>query len=251
VGTRCAGRLQTAAVELFVDQGFAATTVPQIAARAGLSTRTFFRHYADKRDVLFAGEEELPEVVAQVFAHAAPDLGPLDVVVHGLQTVVAPRLQAHHAELRIRRDIVRSDAALLERDASKLASLGRAATAGFADRGLSPLHAGTAGAQPVARRRRHTNVRRHHRHSTGRGGSHCDPPADRHPDRIRSLTGPRHRDSGQCLQRASAASGYHIRPLSRVVRRAGAMSWAFSWRCPSSTRWAGGGGRLWVGTDRY
>ena len=144
-----AGRLQTAAVKLFVDQGFAATTVPQIAARAGLTTRTFFRHYADKRDVLFAGEEELPEVVAQVFAHAAPDLGPLDVVVHGLQTVVAPRLQAHHAELRIRRDILRSDASLLERDASKLASLGRAATTGFADRGLSPLHAGTAAALAV------------------------------------------------------------------------------------------------------
>ena len=147
--TNARGRLAQAAIELYGERGYDATAVAHIAERAGLTERTFFRHYADKRDVLFAGEEELPEVVAQVFAHAAPDLGPLDVIVHGLQTVVAPRLQAHHAELRIRRDILRSDAALLERDASKLASLGRAATAGFAARGLSPLHAGTAAALAV------------------------------------------------------------------------------------------------------
>ncbi len=127
-----------------MDQGFAATTVPQIAARAGLTTRTFFRHYTDKRDVLFSGEEELPDVVAQVFSQAAPDLSPIDVVMHGLQTVIAPRLQDHHADLRTRRDIVRSDKGLQERDAYKLASLGHAATAGFTDRGLSPLYAATA-----------------------------------------------------------------------------------------------------------
>jgi len=59
------GRLERAAVELFTEQGFAATTVPQIAARAGLTTRTFFRHFADKREVLFAGDEELPALVAR------------------------------------------------------------------------------------------------------------------------------------------------------------------------------------------
>ena len=49
-------RLEKAALELFAEQGFAATTVPQITARAGLTTRTFFRHFADKRDVLFLRE---------------------------------------------------------------------------------------------------------------------------------------------------------------------------------------------------
>jgi AcrR family transcriptional regulator len=50
-------RLERAAIDLFAEQGFAATTVPQITARAGLTTRTFFRHFADKREVLFGGAE--------------------------------------------------------------------------------------------------------------------------------------------------------------------------------------------------
>ena len=51
------GRLERAAFELFAEQGFAATTVPEITARAGLTTRTFFRHFADKREVFYAGDE--------------------------------------------------------------------------------------------------------------------------------------------------------------------------------------------------
>jgi len=57
-------------MELFTEQGFAETTVPQITARAGLTTRTFFRHFTDKREVLFAGEEELPVLVARLAAEA-------------------------------------------------------------------------------------------------------------------------------------------------------------------------------------
>src|SRR5688572_14292553 len=58
----CAGaseRLQRAAMELFAEHGFDATTVAEIAERAGVTERTFFRHFADKREVLFAGEDEL------------------------------------------------------------------------------------------------------------------------------------------------------------------------------------------------
>src|ERR1700710_310590 len=64
------GRLERAAVELFVEQGFAATTVPQITARAGLTTRTFFRYFADKREVFFAGDE-IPDL-ARRYLTAAP-----------------------------------------------------------------------------------------------------------------------------------------------------------------------------------
>lgn len=53
-------RLEQAAMELFAEHGYAGTTVPAIAERAGLTTRTFFRHFADKRDVLFLRERELP-----------------------------------------------------------------------------------------------------------------------------------------------------------------------------------------------
>ena len=66
-----AARLHAAAVDLFLEQGFAATTVPQITDRAGLTTRSFFRYYVDKREVLFAGEDELPAVVTQTARWAA------------------------------------------------------------------------------------------------------------------------------------------------------------------------------------
>jgi len=145
-----AERLREAAMELFVEHGFADATVPQITARAGLTTRTFFRHYADKREVLFAGEDELPEVVARVFAQAPAGLTPIQVVTHGLQTVVAPRLEAQRAYFRARRDIVNSDTGLQEREAHKLASLARSATTCFLDRGLTPLQAGIAAALAVA-----------------------------------------------------------------------------------------------------
>jgi len=67
-------RLERAAVELFIDQGFAETTVPQITARAGLTTRTFFRHFVDQRAALFARDEELPALVARLVADAPASL---------------------------------------------------------------------------------------------------------------------------------------------------------------------------------
>ena len=61
------GRLEQAAMELYAERGFDQTTVAEIAARAGLTERTFFRHYADKREVLFGGSETLSErLVASV-----------------------------------------------------------------------------------------------------------------------------------------------------------------------------------------
>ncbi len=138
-------RLHDAAIELFLEQGFGATTVPQIAARAGLTTRSFFRHYADKREVLFAGEDELPQVVERIFADADEALAPTEVIRHGLLTVVAPRLEAHRDELLTRRRIVRSDEGLRERELRKLAILHDAALQGFHRRGLTPLDAELAG----------------------------------------------------------------------------------------------------------
>jgi len=136
-----AERLHRAALELFVEQGFAETTVPQITARAGLTTRTFFRHFADKREVLFAGETHVPEGVARVFAEASPGASPLDVVVEGLVTVVAPRFDGLHGYLRTRRGVVESDEGLRERELRKLTVLRDAARQGFLDRGLDDLAA--------------------------------------------------------------------------------------------------------------
>lgn len=62
---------------------------PQITARAGLTTRTFFRHFADKREVLFAGEELVPERVARLMAEAPPSLGPMELITEGLAPTAA------------------------------------------------------------------------------------------------------------------------------------------------------------------
>lgn len=79
-------RLERAALELFVEQGFAATTVPGITARAGLTTRTFFRHYADKREVLFAGDDA-PALAARLIAEAPAAMDPMTLITEGLRAI--------------------------------------------------------------------------------------------------------------------------------------------------------------------
>ena len=133
-------RLERAAVELFVEKGFAATTVPEITARAGLTTRTFHRHFADKREVLFAGGE-FADLATRMIADAPAEWEPMRVVAEGLLAVAATRFDGRRDELLVRREIVRSDAGLRERELQKWADLGRAGTAGFAARGIEPLRA--------------------------------------------------------------------------------------------------------------
>lgn len=134
-------RLERAAVELFREQGFAETTVPQITARAGLTTRTFFRYFADKREVLFAGDEEIPALVARLVAEAPISFGPMQVIAHGLEVVAATRFEGRLAYLRTRRAVIQADEGLRERELRKLAALGEAISQGFRERGIDELTA--------------------------------------------------------------------------------------------------------------
>ncbi len=134
-------RLERAALELFTEQGFAETTVPQITARAGLTTRTFFRHFADKREVLFAGEEELPDLVARLAAEAPASLGPMMVIAYGLETVAATRFEGRLEYLRARRAVIQADEGLRERELRKLSALSEAIGQGFRKRGVDELTA--------------------------------------------------------------------------------------------------------------
>src|SRR5690242_17827938 len=93
-------RLREAALELFAEQGFAATTVPAITARAGLTTRTFFRHFADKREVLFADEAELPAHAERLVAEAPADTSPLAIVMEGLRAVAEARFESRKDTVR-------------------------------------------------------------------------------------------------------------------------------------------------------
>src|ERR1700759_3918689 len=107
--------LRQAALELSAEQGFAATTVPEITARAGLTTRTFFRHFADKREVLFGGDE-IPTLAQRLMAHAPPSLARVTLIVEALQNVADARFEPQREEIRAQQAIIRSDEGLRERD---------------------------------------------------------------------------------------------------------------------------------------
>jgi AcrR family transcriptional regulator len=119
-------RLERAALELFAERGYAATTVPEITARAGLTTRTFFRHFADKREVLFLREREFPTVVSTLLGTAPDGLSPLDLVMHGLHAVASADFPAWREDIALRRSIVRADERLRERELLKSTALAEA-----------------------------------------------------------------------------------------------------------------------------
>jgi AcrR family transcriptional regulator len=135
-------RLEQAALDLFLEQGFTETTVPQITARAGLTTRTFFRHFADKREVLFAGEESVPERVARLMAEAPPSLGPMELITEGLAPAAAEIFEGRNLDYLLRRRAaIDAEPALHERELRKFALLSRALEQGFRDRGVDDLTA--------------------------------------------------------------------------------------------------------------
>src|SRR5260370_4056797 len=78
------GRLGQAALELYGERGFDQTTAAEIANRAGLTERTFFRHFADKREVLFAGSTQLQKLLVDATASAPTSAGPIDAVTAAL-----------------------------------------------------------------------------------------------------------------------------------------------------------------------
>lgn len=117
-----AGRLAAAAIELFSEQGYDATTVAEIAERAGLTKRTFFRYFADKREVLFGGSEELVRRWVEAVAAAPADADPLDAVTAGFDGV-AEIFEERHAFAGLRARIVESNPELQERELIKLQTL--------------------------------------------------------------------------------------------------------------------------------
>jgi AcrR family transcriptional regulator len=134
------GRLQEAAFALFAEQGFSATTVPQIAARAGLTTRTFFRHFADKREVIFDGDE-IPERAARLIREAPTGLDPLDVIRRVLHRIADDQFEGQRDQTAAWRRIIEANDELRDRDARKRGDLVLAARDAFVSRGESALHA--------------------------------------------------------------------------------------------------------------
>jgi AcrR family transcriptional regulator len=133
------GRLETAAWELFEAKGFAATTVPEIAERAGLTTRTFFRHFADKREVLFL-DGAMAAYAQQVILDAPAELTPTDVVRHLLRRAAAEQFTGRDQVRRVRA-VVATDPTLRERELAKRHELSGAIEAGLVARGADAVSA--------------------------------------------------------------------------------------------------------------
>ncbi|MEU5741533.1 helix-turn-helix domain-containing protein [Streptomyces tendae] len=131
-----AERLVVAAVDLFNEQGYDATTVTQIAQRAGVTKSTFFRHFSDKRELLVAGQETLSRLLADGITDAPASVSPLQAVAVGLERAssamgptnreLGPRLKA----------AVAASTELQERDALKSVGLAAAMTTALIARGV-------------------------------------------------------------------------------------------------------------------
>ncbi|MFD2418269.1 TetR family transcriptional regulator [Amycolatopsis pigmentata] len=135
-------RLEQAALDLFLDQGYTETTVPQITARAGLTTRTFFRYFADKREVLFAGDRSVPEQVARFMAEAPPSLGPMELIATGLPPAAVKIFEGRDLDYLLRRRAaIDAEPALRERELRKFSLMSEALEQGFRDRGIDDLTA--------------------------------------------------------------------------------------------------------------
>jgi AcrR family transcriptional regulator len=131
-----AGRLQQAALELYAERGYEETTVAEIAERAGLTERTFFRHFADKREVLFRGSGELQQLIIDAVDAAPASTTPMESITIGIAAAGAifdAPLRPHSLK---RQSVIDANPELQERELVKLASLAAALAEALRRRGV-------------------------------------------------------------------------------------------------------------------
>jgi AcrR family transcriptional regulator len=143
------GRLAEAALALYLEQGYEATTVAEIAQRAGVTERTFFRHFPDKREVLFAGSPSFVESIVTAAAAAPANASALEVV--GLAFVpVATHLEGIRDFARRRHAVIGATPELYERDLAKLDQVATRLTDELRRRGADEARARVTAAAGVA-----------------------------------------------------------------------------------------------------
>ena len=143
------GRLELAALELYGERGYDQTTVAEIAKRAGLTERTFFRHFADKREVLFYGAGMLQDWLVKGIEDAPAALPPIDAIGSSLEAV-AGQLEERREMATRRMVIVTATPELQERELIKLASLSAALAGALRGRGVADPGASLAAEAGVA-----------------------------------------------------------------------------------------------------
>jgi AcrR family transcriptional regulator len=136
-------------MELYSERGFEQTTVAEIAKRAGLTERTFFRHFTDKREVLFWGSAALKDLLVTAIAGAPDATTPIDAVAAAFEAAGA-MLQERRDGARQRQAIIAANEELQERELIKLASLGFAVAGALRERGVPDPAASLAAEAGVA-----------------------------------------------------------------------------------------------------
>ncbi len=129
------GRMFQAALELFAERGFEQTTTADIAKSAGVTERTFFRHFPDKREVLFEGAPALARTAYEAILAAPADLAPLDAALAGV-VAAGELLRDRHELARRRAKIIDASPTLRERELLKRATLGELAADALRQRGV-------------------------------------------------------------------------------------------------------------------
>lgn len=144
-----AAQLQTAALELFEERGYAETTAAEIAARAGVTERTFFRYFADKREVLFKDGGAMEARLVAEIATAPAALGPLAALFRAFETL-APEFERNFLLMASRLRVITASPALREREGAKRAALAIALATALQKRGVARLPATLAAEAAIA-----------------------------------------------------------------------------------------------------
>ncbi len=129
------GRLEQAALELYIERGFEQTTVAEIAKLAGLTERTFFRYFSDKREVLFWGAAALQELLVNTVASAPESETPI-IAIRAAIEAAGDAFQERRESALQRQSVIAANTELQERELIKLASLATAMASALRQRGV-------------------------------------------------------------------------------------------------------------------
>jgi AcrR family transcriptional regulator len=137
-------RLRQAAMELYMERGFERTTVAEIAAQAGVTERTFFRYFADKREVFFSGSEQLQQAIVDGVTNAPASASPIEAVTQAFYDAANTYFAERHAFARQRQTLVDAHTELHERELIKFAKMSAAIAEGLRARGVDDQTASIA-----------------------------------------------------------------------------------------------------------
>ncbi|HEY2061612.1 MAG TPA: helix-turn-helix domain-containing protein [Amycolatopsis sp.] len=127
-------------MELYGEHGYDNVTVTQIAERAGITRRSYFRYFPDKREVLFAGSDRLPVAVADAVLASDVSESPLSAVLAAVGRVGAQLVELVEGS-GARRAVIASSVELQERERTKFAAVTAAIRDALEQRGVESARA--------------------------------------------------------------------------------------------------------------